>query len=71
MQHWHELPCASRRFQGWDDQREVRELEVMEDGEVAMVDGVFEGAFGARGDKTWFEMEALEDSLKNRGFDNG
>ncbi|GJV42967.1 hypothetical protein Tco_1427503 [Tanacetum coccineum] len=26
----------------------------MEDEEVAMVDGVFEGAFGALGDKTWF-----------------
>ncbi|GJR37567.1 hypothetical protein Tco_1213251 [Tanacetum coccineum] len=26
----------------------------MEDEEVAMVDGVFEGAFGALGDETWF-----------------
>ncbi|GKC54163.1 hypothetical protein Tco_1076908 [Tanacetum coccineum] len=25
----------------------------MEDEEVAMVDGVFEGAFGVLGDKTW------------------
>ncbi|GJZ78734.1 reverse transcriptase domain-containing protein [Tanacetum coccineum] len=29
-------------------------LESMEDEEVATVDGVFEGAFGALGDKTWF-----------------
>ncbi|GJS24737.1 hypothetical protein Tco_0453369 [Tanacetum coccineum] len=26
----------------------------MEDGELAIVDGVFKGAFGALGDKTWF-----------------
>ncbi|GKF14024.1 hypothetical protein Tco_0055486, partial [Tanacetum coccineum] len=30
-------------------------LESMEDEEVPTVDGVFEGAFGALGDKTWFE----------------
>ncbi|GKA83636.1 hypothetical protein Tco_0805231 [Tanacetum coccineum] len=30
----------------------------MEDEEVAMVDGVFEGAFGALGDKTWFGNES-------------
>ncbi|GJR80199.1 hypothetical protein Tco_0079775 [Tanacetum coccineum] len=36
----------------------------MEDEEVAMVDGVFEGAFGALGDKTWFEMEALVDAME-------
>nr|GEU89259.1 hypothetical protein [Tanacetum cinerariifolium] len=29
-------------------------LESMEDVEVAMVDGVFKGAFRALGDKTWF-----------------
>ncbi|GJX45936.1 hypothetical protein Tco_0262612 [Tanacetum coccineum] len=29
-------------------------LESMEDEEVATMDGVFEGAFGALGDKTWF-----------------
>nr|GEX31528.1 hypothetical protein [Tanacetum cinerariifolium] len=37
----------------WDDQREV-DGEVEDVGEeVAMVDEVFEGAFGALGDKTW------------------
>ncbi|GJU70300.1 hypothetical protein Tco_1256559 [Tanacetum coccineum] len=30
----------------------------MEDEEVAMVDRVFEGAFGALGDKTWFGNES-------------
>ncbi|GJS33673.1 hypothetical protein Tco_0532055 [Tanacetum coccineum] len=28
-------------------------LEAMEDDEVALVDGVFEGAFGALGDESW------------------
>ncbi|GJR89746.1 hypothetical protein Tco_0213757 [Tanacetum coccineum] len=31
-----------------------RHFVINGDGEVAMVDGVFEGAFGALGDKTWF-----------------
>ncbi|GKC72349.1 hypothetical protein Tco_1118232, partial [Tanacetum coccineum] len=29
-------------------------LSSMKDKKVAMVDGVFEGAFGALGDKSWF-----------------
>ncbi|GJW56892.1 hypothetical protein Tco_0103623 [Tanacetum coccineum] len=40
----------------------------MEDEEVAMVDGVFEGAFGALGDKTWqwvriFPMDPIDDII--------
>nr|GEZ35578.1 hypothetical protein [Tanacetum cinerariifolium] len=31
----------------------------MEDEDVTMVDGVFEGAFGALGDKTWSENDIL------------
>ncbi|GJR34350.1 hypothetical protein Tco_1210034 [Tanacetum coccineum] len=31
----------------------------MEDEEVATMDGVFEGAFGALGDKTWFGCGSL------------
>ncbi|GKB21951.1 hypothetical protein Tco_0855874, partial [Tanacetum coccineum] len=39
------------------DVKEVGDLslESMEDEEVATVDGVFKGAFGALGDKTWNE----------------
>ncbi|GJR56285.1 hypothetical protein Tco_1406806 [Tanacetum coccineum] len=42
-------------------------LESMEDEEVALVDGVFEGAFGALGDETWFlgdGVEALLDAME-------
>ncbi|GJU67592.1 hypothetical protein Tco_1253851 [Tanacetum coccineum] len=34
-------------------------LEAMEDEEVALVDGVFEGAFGALGYEWWCVVEAL------------
>nr|GEX83221.1 hypothetical protein [Tanacetum cinerariifolium] len=34
-------------------------LESIEDVEVATVDGVFEGAFKALGDKTWFESRSF------------
>ncbi|GJZ24872.1 hypothetical protein Tco_0562331 [Tanacetum coccineum] len=47
----------------------------MEDEEVAMVDGVFEGAFGALGDKTCLlealKMEALVDVMEIRGVEMG
>ncbi|GJV32642.1 hypothetical protein Tco_1393042 [Tanacetum coccineum] len=39
-------------------------LESIEDEEVATVDEVFEGAFGALGDKTCLEMEALVDVME-------
>ncbi|GKC09391.1 hypothetical protein Tco_1001001 [Tanacetum coccineum] len=59
----------------WDDQREVIEplvdgdveevgdlsLESMEDEEVATVDGVFEGSFGAL---EGLKMEALVDAIE-------
>ncbi|GKE65376.1 hypothetical protein Tco_1519537 [Tanacetum coccineum] len=62
-----------------DDQREVVEplvdgdvekvgdlsLEAMKDEEVAMVDGVFEGAFRALGDETWFGSGSFS------GYDGG
>ncbi|GKB49829.1 hypothetical protein Tco_0900582 [Tanacetum coccineum] len=42
----------------------------MDDEEVALVDGVFEGAFGALGDEWWcvdgLEVEALVDAMKVR-----
>nr|GEW69206.1 hypothetical protein [Tanacetum cinerariifolium] len=34
-------------------------LEAMEDEEVAMVDGVFEGAFEALDDETWYFREGV------------
>ncbi|GJZ09614.1 hypothetical protein Tco_0543897 [Tanacetum coccineum] len=43
-------------------------LEATEDDEVALVDGVFEGAFGALGDESWcfgLEVEALVDVIEN------
>ncbi|GKA33536.1 hypothetical protein Tco_0719965 [Tanacetum coccineum] len=43
------------------------EIEAMEDEEVAMVDGVFEGAFGALGNEIWcfgLEVEALLDAME-------
>ncbi|GJS49577.1 hypothetical protein Tco_0599698 [Tanacetum coccineum] len=63
IQHKHVAPCASR------DVEEVGDLslEAMEDEEVAMVDGVFEGAFGALGDKIWclgLEVKALVDAME-------
>ncbi|GJU81215.1 hypothetical protein Tco_1283580 [Tanacetum coccineum] len=40
-------------------------LEAMDDKEVTLVDGVFEGAFGALGDEWWcVEVEALVDAMK-------
>ncbi|GKG56015.1 hypothetical protein Tco_0577090, partial [Tanacetum coccineum] len=42
-------------------------LELMEDVEVATVDGVFKGAFGALGDKTCLEVEALVDAMEVYG----
>ncbi|GJW75778.1 hypothetical protein Tco_0135148, partial [Tanacetum coccineum] len=42
-------------------------LEALEDEEVAMVDEVFEGAFGALGDESWclgLEVEALVDAME-------
>ncbi|GJS64671.1 hypothetical protein Tco_0679235 [Tanacetum coccineum] len=39
----------------------------IEDDEVALVDGVFEGAFGALGDESWcfgLEVEALVDVIE-------
>ncbi|GJU29981.1 hypothetical protein Tco_1173570 [Tanacetum coccineum] len=38
-------------------------LEAMEDDEVALMDGVFEGAFGALGDES-LEVEALVDTME-------
>ncbi|GJR88626.1 hypothetical protein Tco_0212637 [Tanacetum coccineum] len=40
------------------------ELEAMEDEEVALVDGIFEGAFGALGDESWCLVEALVDAIE-------
>nr|GEW24719.1 hypothetical protein [Tanacetum cinerariifolium] len=34
-------------------------LEAIEDEEVTMVDGVFEGAFGRLGDETWYFGERV------------
>ncbi|GJS74012.1 hypothetical protein Tco_0706853 [Tanacetum coccineum] len=42
-------------------------LEALEDEEVAMVDGVFKGAFGALDDESWclgLEVEALVDDME-------
>ncbi|GKF81486.1 hypothetical protein Tco_0240088, partial [Tanacetum coccineum] len=39
-------------------------LEAMEDDEVVLVDGVFEGAFGALGDQKGLEVEALVDFME-------
>nr|GEY72679.1 hypothetical protein [Tanacetum cinerariifolium] len=42
-------------------------LESMEDEEVAMVDGVFKGAFKAFGDESWclgLKVEALVDDME-------
>nr|GEV68690.1 hypothetical protein [Tanacetum cinerariifolium] len=41
----------------------------MEDEEVAMVDGIFEGAFGALGDESWclgLEVKALVDTMESK-----
>ncbi|GJS67608.1 hypothetical protein Tco_0682172 [Tanacetum coccineum] len=48
---------SSRNFFDGDEERTCREfsLEAMDDEEVALVDGVFDGAFGALGD----EMDAF------------
>nr|GEW66324.1 hypothetical protein [Tanacetum cinerariifolium] len=42
-------------------------LEAMENDEVALVDGVFEGAFGALGEESWcfgLKVEALVDAIE-------
>ncbi|GJU35087.1 hypothetical protein Tco_1183441 [Tanacetum coccineum] len=39
-------------------------FEAMEDEEVAIVDGVFEGAFGVLGDEKGLKVEALVDTMK-------
>ncbi|GJV60950.1 hypothetical protein Tco_1467050 [Tanacetum coccineum] len=43
-------------------------LEAIEDEEVALVDGVFKGAFGALGDERWcvdgLEVEALVGAME-------
>nr|GEY85276.1 hypothetical protein [Tanacetum cinerariifolium] len=39
-------------------------LEAMEDEEVALVDGVFEGAFGALADKNGLKVETLVDAME-------
>ncbi|GJV97782.1 hypothetical protein Tco_1549359 [Tanacetum coccineum] len=41
------------------EQSAIYSLESMEDEEVATMDGVFEGAFGALSDKTWYFGEAV------------
>ncbi|GKE75125.1 hypothetical protein Tco_1537166 [Tanacetum coccineum] len=66
MQHKHESPCASRRFQGiglpkiggegdgvlnWTSSGVIGKRSV-EDEEVPLVDGLFEGALGALGDES-------------------
>ncbi|GJT80589.1 hypothetical protein Tco_1054931 [Tanacetum coccineum] len=62
----HELQEGSKE---WDDQREVvkelleEEMLSMEDEEVSLVDGVFEGVFGALA----LEMEALVDAMEVYG----
>nr|GEU53559.1 hypothetical protein [Tanacetum cinerariifolium] len=64
--NYHVLQEGSKE---WDNQKEV--TKVREDEEVAMVDGVFKGAFGALGDKTCLleglEMEALVDAMEVYG----
>ncbi|GJV27051.1 hypothetical protein Tco_1383499 [Tanacetum coccineum] len=65
IQQRHELPCASRKFQGigcamiggegdgvssWTSSGVFGERSI-EDEEVSLVDGVFEGALGALGDE--------------------
>ncbi|GJZ48390.1 hypothetical protein Tco_0602222 [Tanacetum coccineum] len=63
IQHKHVAPCASRDVKEVDD----LSLEAIEDEEVAMVDEVFEGAFGALGDESWclgLEVEALVDAME-------
>nr|GFA56373.1 hypothetical protein [Tanacetum cinerariifolium] len=48
------------------DMEEVGDLslEATEDKEVALVDSVFEGAFGALGDESWCLVEALVDAIE-------
>nr|GEX03264.1 hypothetical protein [Tanacetum cinerariifolium] len=49
----------------WDvEEDDDLSLEAMEDEEVAIVDGVFEGAFGALGDESWCLVEALVDAME-------
>nr|GEW58200.1 hypothetical protein [Tanacetum cinerariifolium] len=46
-------------------------LEAMDDEEVALVNGVFDGAFGALGDESWcfgLEVEALVDAWRLLGI---
>nr|GEU56185.1 integrase, catalytic region, zinc finger, CCHC-type, peptidase aspartic, catalytic [Tanacetum cinerariifolium] len=40
-------------------------LEAMEDEEVSLVDGIFEGVFGALGDESWCLVEALVDVMEH------
>ncbi|GKB21877.1 hypothetical protein Tco_0855800 [Tanacetum coccineum] len=62
----HELQEGSKE---WDDQREVveelleEEMLSMEEEEVSLVNGVFEGAFGALA----LEIEALVDAMEVYG----
>ncbi|GJR75648.1 hypothetical protein Tco_0088013 [Tanacetum coccineum] len=60
IQQRHELPCASRKFQGircamiggeGDGVSNWTSSGSIEDEEVSLVDGVLEGALGALGDK--------------------
>ncbi|GKC53782.1 hypothetical protein Tco_1076527 [Tanacetum coccineum] len=46
-------------------------LEAIEDEEVALVDGVFKGVFGALGDERWcVEVEALVDAMEVEKVDD-
>ncbi|GJW00037.1 hypothetical protein Tco_1555288 [Tanacetum coccineum] len=73
IQHKHVALCASNsevigervRPLVEGDVKEVGDLsfEAMGDDEVALVDGVFEGAFGALGDES-LEVEALVDAIE-------
>ncbi|GJY33570.1 hypothetical protein Tco_0418039 [Tanacetum coccineum] len=59
IQHKHVALCDSRAVEEVGD----LSLEAIEDDEVAQVDGVFEGAFGALGDES-LEVEALVDAIE-------
>ncbi|GJW75675.1 hypothetical protein Tco_0135045 [Tanacetum coccineum] len=47
---------TKERWMSYGEWKEVGDLslESMEDEEVSLVDGIFEGAFGALDDETWF-----------------
>ncbi|GJT36021.1 putative reverse transcriptase domain-containing protein [Tanacetum coccineum] len=56
-------PLALALFDGDEDEFGEFSLESIDDEEVDLVDGVFDGAFGALGDES-LEMEALVDAME-------